>query len=601
MGICCEYNKKGLLSAVVLADGSKYDLAYKDGLAQGVRGPNGELALLVWDAASHLKSLSMYLTEKHPFYNAKDARGKKVLIAEFSISCDRAGRLLEVVNTSGEKFSARYFVSGADKKRGITKFERCTLTNPDGAATYGSNEWRSDSTKVIERGRVSRDNNGNVGYEPTETMLMVRKASSLVCAEAVRMGRKQQFSHGGATLAITAETNPLGQVTKHEYDKQGLKTSTTNPDGSTVSFERDPQGRLTAIVNEVVRRTTYKYSTDNALLELDEAGIVTRYEYDHENRPVKTILPGDFVHRFSWDALSRLVEHISPDGVSVKYRYAGGLPNVVSIETVPSDSKADSLTANYVYDPQGRLILATYADDSSESFAYDCCALVKSVDRTVPPLATPTTRATGKSWKPLRAAHDTVRIQCPGATDTDDVSRWPCRTLRLRLRRQTSGHTAKGWNHRQIPARRPWPENSGDLADGRHTDCSYDWRGYLRTVKGGDGRDEERQYNLAGQLISSSEEGRRTTRDYDEHGRLFTQTTPGGSEQTFFYLPGTNLVQGTLADDVLTFHRFDKAGRKVSTSKIPGTCGRRPRPTRKNTDWWTATFPRPTLTTVLGT
>jgi len=172
-------------------------------------------------------------------------------------------------------------------------------------------------------------------------------------------------SDGTLIGLVETETDPLGHVTRYQYNPRGQVIQVTYAVGTdleaSVSYEYDPDtGKLLAEVDELGRRTEYQYNAlgqlirkvlpdpdgeqgpldspvyqygydvvGNLVSETDPLGNVTRYEYDARGRLIRTIQPdpdgegplaSPLTQQF-YDSAGRLSHVIDPVGAITEYAY----------------------------------------------------------------------------------------------------------------------------------------------------------------------------------------------------------------------------------------------------------------------------------------
>lgn len=140
---------------------------------------------------------------------------------------------------------------------------------------------------------------------------------------------------------LVRTTDALGQVTTLEYDQFGNQIRTTDPAGNSETTRYDPNGlHVIAVRNPRGHETTYDYDrygnciriTDPCggsrhaqfnsagwkIRESDEAGVVTRFEYDRNGRLVTLVKSAgtreEAVSRYRYDGRGLLVEEEDPLG-----------------------------------------------------------------------------------------------------------------------------------------------------------------------------------------------------------------------------------------------------------------------------------------------
>lgn len=154
---------------------------------------------------------------------------------------------------------------------------------------------------------------------------------------------------------LTSDVDPSGNVTRYTYDGFGDLLTRTDALGNVTEFAYDASGRVTATVirdasANVLRREAFSLDargnrTESRLTVTDTPALVltNRFEYDAENRPVKTTRPDGTVVRTAYDALGKEV----------------------------SQTDALGRVTRFTYDARGNRIRTDHPDGTSEEAAYD--------------------------------------------------------------------------------------------------------------------------------------------------------------------------------------------------------------------------------------
>lgn len=148
---------------------------------------------------------------------------------------------------------------------------------------------------------------------------------------------------------VTQISDPLGSVVQYRYDTQDRVTNITYPTGSTVDIGYDTAGNLRTITlppNEDGNRQTLTYVLDIAgnVLEMQNGGSITRYEYDALGNAVRRTQPDGSVTEYAYDAAGRLIAVRYADGETLRYSY----------DELGRLRQADGIT--FDYDALGRLV-----------------------------------------------------------------------------------------------------------------------------------------------------------------------------------------------------------------------------------------------------
>lgn len=218
------------------------------------------------------------------------------------------------------------------------------------------------------------------------------------------LGNVTRFEYN-AKGEVAKITNALGNSTQFQYEDRGLLTRTTDPLGNSTTFAYDSFGnvvRTTDTLGNVTNTTfgilgqaltttdqegrvsQFVYDDELRLVRADNPlGGVTAYEYDVLDNLVAVTTPGGGKTTYQFDALNRLVKKTNPLGQSTTYTY-DKRDNLLSKtdprgQTItytynaldrPSSKARSGDNVSYSYDKLGNLL--TVADsDSSLTFVYD--------------------------------------------------------------------------------------------------------------------------------------------------------------------------------------------------------------------------------------
>jgi RHS repeat-associated protein len=180
----------------------------------------------------------------------------------------------------------------------------------------------------------------------------------------------------------TEITNPVGGISRTQYNGEGLPILETDEDGRTAHAQFDPFLRLTREVDAVGNIIEYSYALPDgsgnaavgALFDPTEIRFPTfteRQRYDQRERPTsRTLLNGTslgtegLVSSTTYDKRGLIATHTDEDGKTSFYAYdaLGGL-----IETTDSLGKK----TNALYDVRGNLLQMRDAKGNVNRFEYD--------------------------------------------------------------------------------------------------------------------------------------------------------------------------------------------------------------------------------------
>jgi len=166
-----------------------------------------------------------------------------------------------------------------------------------------------------------------------------------------RRGSRTSHLAYDANGNLASSTDPLGRVTRFEYDLASRMTKQVLPDGNFIAMTYDRNGNMTsltppgktvhsfsynlfelledylppALAAQVTGVTTYRYSLDRELTEAHRPdGTRLDYHYDAATGRLTSLSAQSGAFTLSYLPQSSLVSSItSPDGVVTNYQYAG--------------------------------------------------------------------------------------------------------------------------------------------------------------------------------------------------------------------------------------------------------------------------------------
>lgn len=190
------------------------------------------------------------------------------------------------------------------------------------------------------------------------------------------------YNADGSTQAMI---DPAGAVTSYTYDPFGnMLTSTLHNDsGDQIStFTYDADDRIITMTDALGHTTKYDYDADGNRIAMYSCWIddstyrsVTRYEYDHRGRLVKTIEDADGFNRtteFEYDANDNRVRSINPNGIIAESSF-DTLNRLISTLYDPDDDGHDGLEIeqSFLYDPVGNTLAETDPNGHTTLSEYD--------------------------------------------------------------------------------------------------------------------------------------------------------------------------------------------------------------------------------------
>ena len=185
---------------------------------------------------------------------------------------------------------------------------------------------------------------------------------------------------------VAAATDPLGQLTRSEYDAFGRLVSRTDPLGRTTAWSYDHAGNLTAITRPDGSRATASYDDAGLpLLVTEPGGAAWRQDYDAAGNLLRRTAPDGAVTRYAYDARGHLAGVTDPLGAVTRVTCdAAGLPVEVTgpdgsvtgwerdgFGRVVGITEADGAVTRLAWTVEGQLASRTLPDGTAERFSYD--------------------------------------------------------------------------------------------------------------------------------------------------------------------------------------------------------------------------------------
>jgi RHS repeat-associated protein len=182
---------------------------------------------------------------------------------------------------------------------------------------------------------------------------------------ADRGGNGWSLGYASGPGDLETITDPLGNVTRFEYDAARNLRARVNPEGDRLEFGYDARGAPTSVTDALGRTTTATYdAAGNVTSTRDPLGNITEFEHDAGARLVKAIHPTGAVTRWFHDALNRVTHIVDANG---------------GVSTFTYDAKGSLLafrdarghTTSYTYDVMDRLRTRTDPLGRTKTFDYD--------------------------------------------------------------------------------------------------------------------------------------------------------------------------------------------------------------------------------------
>lgn len=360
---------------------------------------------------------------------------------------------------------------------------------------------------------------------------------------------------------LVSTTDPLGVVTRTEYDPRG------NPARMIEDFTPDPVDGLNVVTTyaynlytQLTRQETGDADESRALAQVYDvnrnlaqviadtasaaAGHVITHRYDDANQRTATVDPLGHVTAYAYDARGRLAAVTHPDGAVDRYVYDALGRLVQEID----DADALALTTRYEYDDADNIIRLTDPSDAVTCYTYD--ALNRRLST-----------VTGCGVLDL-ATHFTYDVAGRLVSQTDPrgvVTEYVYDDLGRELVRR---YDAAGL---RVETRSAYAPN-GDLlsaVDGRGVTTTYTYDPLSRRLSetvdpNGLALTSTYAYDSLGRLIAETDPaGNATTHTVNAFGERLTTSDPLGNTTRYAYDINGNLIATTDPTGVVLTQEYD--------------------------------------------
>jgi RHS repeat-associated protein len=389
---------------------------------------------------------------------------------------------------------------------------------------------------------------------------------------------------------LETTTDALSHTTSYSYDAQGSPKTMTDALSQVTEYQCDLLGNLRQETDAAGHVTSYNYdanqnrtsqTTTRTLANGSTETLVTAYEYDHLNRPVKTTYPdGTFtqmsynqigqqatttdqlgrVTSYTYDDMGRLTKTAYPDGTSEETTYdAEG-------RRLTSKDRAGRVTS-FTYDAVGRLTKTTYADGTFTQTGYDAIGRVSTTTDARGNVTTYEYDAANRRTKVI----DALTHQMTFAYDANGNQ-----TSMTDANNHTTGYEYDALNRRVkvTYADSTFDQTGYDVLGrvssktdqaGKTTQYGYDSLGRLTSVTDALNQVTRYGYDELGNQISQTDALNRVTRyEYDKLGRRIKRTLPLGQVESYGYNAAGNLTSRTDFRGKTTTYGYDLLNRLLS-------------------------------------
>jgi RHS repeat-associated protein len=337
-----------------------------------------------------------------------------------------------------------------------------------------------------------------------------------------------------STLHRTVDGTSTPLTTQYAYDAANRRVAVTDPLGGVSRTEYDAGGKVTAMIDALGRRSTYAYDQLSRLSSITYPDATSEtWTYDAESNVIATTDRAGRTMSHVYDELKRQVKTTFADGSSTHTVYTPGGRVAATI-----DAKGNR--TDYAYDTAGRRIATTLP------------AVANGISG--PPLVRPQVSTTlGALGTPVSATDANGRV----TTFLYDANGRLTRTTHPDGSTQLQTWDALG--------RRTSLTNE----EGQTTTFGHDGLGRLVTVSGLAGN-ATYAYDQAGNLVTQTDAlGRITRYRYDALNRLVEKTYPGGDVQRYTYDAVGNLVAHIDGMGRMTTFTYNAMNRLIAKT-LPG-------------------------------
>ncbi|MDF2652335.1 MAG: hypothetical protein K0Q73_8140, partial [Paenibacillus sp.] len=217
-----------------------------------------------------------------------------------------------------------------------------------------------------------------------------------VTKTTVTNASNEQWQYVIENNQISAETNPLGQVTTYKYNSDGFLTEQKSANG-TLSFTYDNENKKLSQTQPDGTMTTYRYNPKWDVPDLiqDNRGHVSSYVIDETSGNVTQKIENGITSTYQYTNRGEIKSVLDVNGQPMTFTYKadGTMSEVVNGEGEKTAYSFDALgrlvteqlpsgvTTHYTYDNEGRLLTKKVGDNIPTEYQYDNAGrLYKVVD-----------------------------------------------------------------------------------------------------------------------------------------------------------------------------------------------------------------------------
>jgi len=285
----------------------------------------------------------------------------------FNFNYDDKNRLIEVYDHTARMIQYKYdqnndlitYIDTLENEKVFIYDNKHLMKN---AIDQNGNTFISNEYDELNRVISQADARGYTVYLSYDTKTEPGKT---ITTQTDPEGNVKIFKHIIANSNLIEYIDPLGSITKKNYDAFNNLLSITDPMGYTTYFEYDGNNNLISSTDAMGYSVSYKYDANNNLIQqIDENGNSIYYNYDgYNNLSSMTNSDGNSV-TYLYNNRGKLVSQINALGHSTEFDYDDN-NNLICV-TDENNNKTF-----YSYDNLGRRISQKDAVENITSFEYD--------------------------------------------------------------------------------------------------------------------------------------------------------------------------------------------------------------------------------------
>jgi len=461
-------------------------------------------------------------------------------------------RTLAVHHTSEGRLASVAFLFADGSQQTLIKYQY----DAKGMLAAATNALeQTDRYEYREDGRISRETarDGavfNFKYDDSGRCIrtwglenydlkIIRYFDNSNCTEVVDSYGAKRWYHRLASGQVDVEINPLGGISKTEYDEFGRITKFIDPLEAETTFFYDENGNRSKTIDPLGNESTYKFdSHHHAVCYVDANGNEWKKRLDEKGQLRSVTDPGGGLWEYDYDESGNLVEVRNPLGPKTRLRFQ---PNGDLAEV----EDWDGLITRYRCDAFGRIVRFETPAGTVTTRVFDALGRMTALEETPKEKYTFQYNAKGKLTRSTDA-NGKIFARVYGT----------CGRLIERI-------DADGKRVKYIWGSEPSRLLKFINARGEAYEFAYDAAGKKIKEKAFDGRETIFKRDIAGNCIETGNIPENTMiLACDKMGRLISKIFPDGTSATFAYDSLGLVLSAENSDCKLEFKR-DPMGRVV--------------------------------------